>query len=142
MDGHVWFVRPRLALAIALAGVVWLAAAAAGAGPDVNWSKAQLVTVTAVEYDFEPNHLRFRYGVPYRLHLENHGKEMHELTAPEFFKSALIQNPDVLARDGTDLVVEPHESKDVVFVPQKRGHFSLICADHDWADMTGDITVD
>jgi len=122
--------------------VLWLVSAAAGAGPDVDWSKALLVTVIAVEYDFQPNHLRFQHGVPYRLHLENHGKELHELTAAEFFKSALIQDPDALARDGTDLVVQPGESKDLLFVPQKPGHFTFICADHDWADMIGDITVD
>ena len=143
MDGQAGVVRLRSTLAIAAAAaVLWLAATGAGAGPDVDWSKAQLVRVIAVEYDFQPNHLSFHHGVPYRLHLDNHGKEMHELTAPEFFKSALIQNPDVLARDGTDLVVEPGESKDVVFVPQKPGQYSLICADHDWAGMTGDITVD
>jgi uncharacterized cupredoxin-like copper-binding protein len=140
MEGQAAVVRLRSTLAIAVAAVFWLTAAAAGA--DVDWSKAQLVTVTAVEYDFQPSHLSFHHGVPYRLHLENHGKEVHELTAPEFFKSALIQDPAVLARDGTDLVVQPGESKDVLFVPQKPGHFSLICADHDWAGMTGDITVD
>jgi len=111
------------------------------AAAHVDWSKAQTVNVVAVEYDFKPNHLAFQSGLPYRLHLENRGGEMHELTAPEFFKSVLVKNPDVLAREGTDLVVEPHESKDLFFVPRRPGHYSLICADHDWAGMTGDITV-
>lgn len=143
MNARARVVRPgAVLLAVALSSVLWLASGAAKAGPDVDWSKAQLVRVIAVEYDFKPNHLSFHHGVPYRLHLENHGKEMHELTAPEFFKSSLIQNPDALARDGTDLVVEPHESKDVLFVTQKPGHYDMICADHDWAGMTGDITVD
>lgn len=108
----------------------------------VDWSKAKEVTVIAVEYEFKPNHLTFQHGVPYRLHLENQGQEMHELTAADFFHSALIKNPEVLAREGTDLVVQPHESKDLLFVPRKAGHFDLICADHDWAGMTGGITVD
>ena len=108
----------------------------------MDWSRAQLITVVGVEYEFIPNHLNFHHGLPYRLHLENHGAEMHELTAPEFFKSALMRDPDVLARDGTDLVVQPNETKEVYFVPERPGHYNLICADHDWADMTGDITVE
>ena len=118
---------------------------AAGATTDagkVDWSKAQLVTVIAVEYDFNPNHLIFHRGTAYRLHLENHGAEMHELTAPEFFHASLIKNPEALARDGTDLVVQPNESKDVLLVPEKAGQFRMFCADHDWAGMTGDITVE
>jgi hypothetical protein len=109
---------------------------------NVDWSKAQLITVVGVEYEFIPNHLNFRHGMPYRLHLENRGAEMHELTAPEIFKSALVKNPVVLARDGTDLVVQPHETKDVYFVPERPGHYSMICADHDWADMTGERAVE
>jgi len=107
----------------------------------VDWSKAQTINVIAVEYDFKPNHLTFRVGQPYRLHLDDQGAEMHELTAPEFFKSVLVKNPDVLAREGTDFIVQPHESKDLYFVPQRAGHYSFICADHDWAGMIGDITV-
>jgi len=36
----------------------------------VDWSKALRVDVTMVEYRFIPNHLTFRPGIPYRLHLE------------------------------------------------------------------------
>lgn len=141
--GSVRRASALLALALATAMLrLGVPAAMAADAASIDWSKAQLVRVIAVEYDFKPNHLHFRHGVAYRLHLENQGKEMHELTAPEFFHSALIKNPDVLARDGTDLVVQPHESKDVLFVPQKPGHYDFICADHDWAGMTGDITVD
>lgn len=115
---------------------------AASNGASIDWSKAESVTMIAVDYEFKPNHLSFRVGVPYRLHLENHGEEMHELTAPDFFHEAQIENPDVLAREGTDLVVQPHETKDLLFVPRKAGHYDFVCADHDWAGMTGEITVD
>ncbi len=118
------------------------AASAAETASTIDWSKATTVDVVAVEYDFRPSHLRFRHGVPYRLHLENRGAEMHELTAPKFFHSAKIKNPGVLARNGTDLVVQPHQSADVLFVPERAGHYRFFCADHDWAGMTGDITVD
>jgi uncharacterized cupredoxin-like copper-binding protein len=129
-------------LAATLASSPQFAAGATTDASAVDWSKAQLVTVIAVEYEFKPNHLTFHRGAAYRLHLDNRGAEMHELTAPEFFHASLIKNPDVLARDGTDLVVEPHESKDVLLVPQQAGQFRMFCADHDWAGMTGDITVE
>lgn len=130
------------ALSVLIACVAGTRVAAADAASQVDWAKAETVTVVAVEYEFKPKHLVFHRGTPYRLHLEDHGDEMHELTAPEFFHSALVKNPEVLARDGTDLVVQPHESRDVLFVPEKAGHFDFVCADHDWAGMTGDITVD
>jgi uncharacterized cupredoxin-like copper-binding protein len=135
-----------LALLLALPGAVPGTCVAAESGAAdatrVDWSKAQLVDLAATEYDFIPNHLTFHSGLPYRLHLDNRGEELHELTAPEFFKSVLAKNPDVLTKDGTDFVVQPHEAKDLYFVPKRPGQYKFICADHDWAGMTGDITVE
>lgn len=108
----------------------------------VDWGQAQPVTVVTSEYRFTPNQLTFRRGVPYRLHLENHGKEMHEFTAPDFIKSLRIRNPKVLNADHTEVGIQPGASKDFYFVPKTAGHYSLICGDHDWAGMTGDITVE
>ena len=116
-----------------------LVMSAAAAGPD--WSHAQSVTVVASEYQFVPNRLAFRRGVAYRLHVENPGKEMHEFTAPEFFKSATIRNPAALNPDRTEIELSPGAAKDLYFVPRQTGHFPLRCADHDWAGMTGEIVV-
>src|SRR5579864_6802903 len=106
-----------------------------------NAPAARLVTVITSEYRFTPNHLTLKQGQAYRLHLENHGKETHEFTAPTFFASVKLENPDVLNADKTEIVVQPAETKDLSFVPQKPGHYGFRCADHDWAGMTGDITV-
>jgi uncharacterized cupredoxin-like copper-binding protein len=103
---------------------------------------AQTVTQQLVDDEFRPAELRFRTGVLYRLHLENRGREMHEFTAPEFLKSVAVNNPDVLAKDGTDVVLQPGDVKDVLFVPRRAGRFKLICADHDWAGMVGEIIVE
>jgi uncharacterized cupredoxin-like copper-binding protein len=108
----------------------------------VEWDKAQTVTVATSEYQFDPNRLTFRRGVPYRLHLENHGRELHEFTAPDFIKTLRIRNPKVLNADHTEVEIPPGTSKDFYFVPKTAGHYSLICGDHDWAGMTGDITVE
>jgi uncharacterized cupredoxin-like copper-binding protein len=109
---------------------------------EVDWSKARPVNLTTVEYAFEPSHLVFRRDAAYRLHLENHGHELHELTAPDFFKTVELRNPEVLNRDRTEIVLQPNEQKDLYFVALRSGHYDMRCADHDWAGMTGDITVE
>jgi uncharacterized cupredoxin-like copper-binding protein len=130
-----WFIG---VLACALA----VAAQPALADTAVDWSRAQLVELVAVEYSFEPNHLVFRHDRPYRLHVENHGRELHELTAPDFFKAVELRNPEVLNQDHTELVLQPGAKKDLYFVALRPGHYDMRCADHDWAGMTGDITVE
>jgi uncharacterized cupredoxin-like copper-binding protein len=119
------------ALALALA----LPAAAA------DWSQAQSVTVVAKEYRFAPKKLSFAKGVVYRLHIDNRGKETHEFHAPEFFRAVELADPSVLNADKTEIVVAPGEAKDLVFVAKAAGRYKLICSDHDWAGMTGSITV-
>jgi len=123
-----------------IAAVLIALAAPAVAAPD--WSPAQPVTVVATDYRFAPNKLTFRRGVAYRLHIENRGKETHEFHAPAFFKSVELGNPAPLNADKTEILVHPGEAKDLNFVPQKAGHYKLICADHDWTGMTGEITVE
>ena len=115
--------------------------ATSGEAGAVDWAKARLVTVVAVEYRFLPEHLVFRRGVAYRLHVVNRGKELHELTASDFFKTAELRNPGALNREQTELVVQPGEEKDLYFVAKRPGRYDMRCADHDWAGMTGDIAV-
>jgi uncharacterized cupredoxin-like copper-binding protein len=94
------------------------------------------------EYRFEPAHLVFRQGIAYRLHLDNEGKEMHEFTAPDFFKAVRVGNPEILAGNGDDVVVQPGQQRDLLFVAERPGRYRLTCADHDWAGMDGDITIE
>lgn len=108
----------------------------------VDWSHAQPINVLMVDSKFVPNRLTFRHGTPYQLHLENHGKDLHEFTAPAFLAAAIVRNPAMLANGGQEIVLQPGTSVDVDLVPLKPGTYPLICADHDWADMTGEITVE
>ncbi len=119
-----------------------LCAATARAQPGVDWSKAEEVTVLMVDDRFVPDHLRFMHGVAYRLHLENQGTHLHEFTAPEFFADAIVRNPDQLANGDTEVVVQLGMAADVFLVPVKPGMFRLICADHDWDGMVGEIAVE
>jgi len=104
--------------------------------------KAETVTVVGTDYVFTPNHFVFRVGSAYRLRFENRGKDLHEFTAPAFLKAIDISNREVLNREGTEIVVEPGQAKDLYFVPRQAGRFPFACADHDWAGMTGDIVIE
>jgi uncharacterized cupredoxin-like copper-binding protein len=99
------------------------------------------LNVVMVDYRFQPDHLTLQHGVPYRLHLENHGKETHEFTAPTFFAASKIDNPDVLNREHSEIVMQPGDVKDLFITPGAPGTYDLRCADHDWNGMTGGITV-
>jgi uncharacterized cupredoxin-like copper-binding protein len=103
---------------------------------------AATINLTMVDYRFNPDHLTFRHDVRYRLHMENHGKETHEVTAPTFFATATIENPDVLNREHTEVVMQPGDVKDMYLTAHKPGTYDLRCSDHDWNGMVGGITVD
>jgi uncharacterized cupredoxin-like copper-binding protein len=124
----------RVALVAAL-GALLLAAA------DTDWSKADSVTMVQRDYAFDPSNLTFRVGTPYRLHVENQGKENHEITAPTFFKSVVLKNPEVLNSERTEILLHPGEQSDIYFVAKQPGRYPFTCADHDWAGMTGLIVV-
>ena len=126
----------RLVLAAAL--LVGFAPARALAA---DWSKAQKITVVTVEYAFKPADLRFHVGKPYRLHLDNKGKETHEFTAPAFFKTLAMRNPDMTGPDRQEIILQPGDKKDLYFIAKQAGSFDLRCSDHDWAGMVGHITV-
>ena len=125
-----------------VAAVLLLCALVQSAGMAADWTAARLVTVIETDYSFEPADLRFRAKTPYRLHLENRGAERHDFTAPEFFQTVELRNPDALEREQTSIGLQPGEQKDVYFVPRQSGRYTLRCADHDWAGMTGTIVVE
>ena len=97
--------------------------------------------VVLIDYSFQPDRLTLRRGVRYQLHLENKGKETHEFTAPVFFATAAIENPDILDNRRAEVTLEPGESRDLFLTPRKPGKYDLRCADHDWSGMVGGITV-
>jgi uncharacterized cupredoxin-like copper-binding protein len=107
-----------------------------------DWSQAQPINVLMVDDRFVPDRLTFRHGTPYQLHLENHGRDLHEFTAPAFFAAAIVQDPDALANGGQEVVLQPGTAVDVYLTPLTPGTYRLICADHDWDGMTGEIVVE
>jgi uncharacterized cupredoxin-like copper-binding protein len=107
-----------------------------------NGKQATPVTVIASDYHFTPDNLALKQGVTYRLRIENRGKELHEFNAPGFFQSVELGDPAALNPDRTEIAVPPGETKELVVTPKKPGNYRLICPDHDWAGMTGKITVE
>jgi plastocyanin len=124
-----------VAALLALAAVLLAVAAA-------SHSEPQTVNLTMIDYRFIPDHLIFEHDIHFRLHLENHGKETHELTAPTFFATADIDNPEALNHERTEIVMQPGETKDIFLTAHRLGTYDLLCADHDWAGMVGGITVE
>ena len=124
-----------------LAAACWLVLGGAVAAALASCAKPQTIDLTMIDDKFVPDHLSFKRDVAYRLHLENHGKETHEFTAPTFLATATIDNPDVLNREHTEVLVDPGEAKDLFFTPHRPGTYDLRCADHDWNGMVGGITV-
>lgn len=126
------------ALVVAATALAMVAQSAAAA----DRPKAQAVTVVTTEYGFSPAQLTFKRGIAYRLRVKNRGKELHEFSAPEFFKASNLGNPGVLNADKSEIAIPPGQVKELRFTPQQAGHYRLICPDHDWAGMTGEITVE
>jgi uncharacterized cupredoxin-like copper-binding protein len=102
----------------------------------------ELVTVQLVDDQFLPEKLRFRAGIAYRLRLENNGTHLHEFTAPEFLKAIEVKNPEVLEQGQHEVLLQPRERKELVFVARDAGRYPLLCADHDWDGMVGEITIE
>jgi uncharacterized cupredoxin-like copper-binding protein len=100
------------------------------------------LTVILVDNQFEPDHITFHAGQLYVLRLENHGKELHEFTAPGFWKAATVRDRRLLTNGGTDVVIQPGKTVTLTLIAPPKGHYGLTCADHDWDGMVGSITVD
>jgi uncharacterized cupredoxin-like copper-binding protein len=123
------------------AAALGLAFVASGHAED-RWAQAEKLTVVMVDNRFEPDHISLHAGRAYELVLENHGKDLHEFTAPAFLKAATIRDKQLLAGGGTDVVVQSGKAVHILLIAPAKGRYDLICADHDWDGMIGGITID
>jgi uncharacterized cupredoxin-like copper-binding protein len=103
---------------------------------------ADVIEVRMVDDKFEPAQIVLEHGKPYRLHLVNAGKEMHEFAAKAFFDGAQVKDAaTVLQYDGKEVLLQPGQSRDVDFTAPAPGSYELTCPDHDWDNMVGKIVV-
>lgn len=103
---------------------------------------ADVVEVRMVDDKFEPAQIVLEHGKPYRLHLVNAGKEMHEFAAKAFFDLAQVKDAaTVLQYGGKEVLLQPGQTRDVELIAPAPGTYELTCPDHDWDDMVGKIVV-
>jgi len=141
MDSFMGMAGAVMGKTVVAGGLLFALVATPALGADVDWSHAKQVNEITTEYKFVPAHLSFKAGTAYRLHIVNRGKETHEFHAPEFFAAMTLRDASSLNADRTEIVIQPGHDKDLYFVASKPGKYPLICSDHDWAGMTGEIIV-
>ena len=95
-------------------------------GADIDWSKAETVTVKLTDFEYSPAYLRFHAGSPVRLILINQGTGKHDFSAPEFF-SAVTFRPGTPAPAEGGIDVAKNETKEVDLLPVATGSYKLKC---------------
>ena len=102
---------------------------------------AETITVRLSNFEFNPENLRVRVGVPVRLQLVNDSSGGHDFSAPAFFAaSAFVSGSQ--PHDGA-IDVPAKASVDVVVIPRTAGTYKVECTHflHSLFGMTGTITV-
>ena len=118
---------------------------AAPAPVDVDWSRAEPVDVTLLDFSFAPERLVLERGQPYLLRLANRGSAGHDFSAPAFFREAALRDGAVgaEAREGA-VEVAKGATVELHLVPTQAGTYPLECTHLLHADifgMTGAIEV-
>jgi len=122
---------------------------AAARTADLNWDRAEAITVKMNEYDYIPSEMTFRTGRPYRLHIENTGSKAHTFSSVPFFKAIAAKSLKI----GSDTTERPYiqeleipasQSADLQFVAVTPGVYPLVCNEplHEIFGMTGRIRVE
>ena len=119
-----------------------------GAAASADWTNAVTVKVMVADFQFEPDHLTFESGKAYRLDLENKSKSTHFFAAEEFFKSVVTEK---LVEGGNSvdrpllkaIALAPGETKEILFVPIRKGTYELQCTApfHKALGMSGTIDI-
>lgn len=115
----------------------------------VDWTKAEKFTVTLLEFEFAPDALSFIGGRPYALTLVNGGAFPHVFAAERFFraiaaKSLVYQDGEASLPALESILLNPEESKTLLFVPVTPGRYKLTCTQplHATFGMVGQIRIE
>lgn len=101
-----------------------------------DWSSPETITMTLVNYEFQPSELTFHRDRPVRLVLVNPTTTDHSMVSEQFFKDIALKQ---VSGGGTavagpwlkKVVVPAGQTKEVWFVPARYGAYSFEC------DVTG-----
>jgi len=114
----------------------------------IDWSQTTTITEVLDYFRFHPEELDFDHCKPYKLQIINNSAYIaHAFTAPDFFKSILLRNPDTGAMTTPsyeELQLAPQTEIDITFVATAPGDYPLWCSHrfHPTLGMKGLIHVD
>jgi plastocyanin len=105
-------------------------------------SDGETITVQLSNFDFTPEHLRLKAGVPVRLRLANVSGGGHDFSAPAFFAASGFPPGVAAPQDGT-VSVGSHQMVEITVVPRMPGTYHLECSHflHSLFEMHGTIEV-
>ena len=131
-----------LAAALLLASCATTKILRSPAPPDIDWSKADTVTVKLADFEFQPEHVALKVRAPIHLVLVNTGSGEHDFSAPAFFSAVMYRPGSVVGPDG-HIVVPEGQTKEVDILPIADGTYDLTCTEflHSLFGMTGSIEV-
>jgi uncharacterized cupredoxin-like copper-binding protein len=105
-------------------------------------TERETITVRLSNFDFIPEHLRLKSGVPIRLRLVNESNGGHDFSAPAFFAAGSFP-PGVSGPPDGDVAVASHQTVEIAVVPRTPGTYRLECTHflHSIFGMHGTIEV-
>jgi len=124
------------AIGLALVGI-WLvafvlamSAVAGGSQPNGSGSRAGTATILLGDFQFSPNRIDARVGVPLTVQLTNRGTERHDLNFQSLHMPGLA---------GVESILEPGETRTITLTFDQAGTHTFICTlpGHAAAGMTG-----
>ena len=112
---------------LAIATAVLLAPLSGGAQQTMAPAgNGETITVQLSNFDFTPEHLRLKAGVPVRLRLANVSGGGHDFSAPAFFAASSFP-PGVAVPQGGTVPVGSHQTVEIMVVPRMPGTYHLEC---------------
>ncbi|WP_425311684.1 cupredoxin domain-containing protein [Microvirga massiliensis] len=135
--------QPRELCLVIAAVAICAGSSASAATRAASQGRTQPVTIVLTEFAFTPQTLRLHHGQAYQLRLVNKGSGDHNLSAPEFFRTAQISSGDASFVSGGKVEVSKGQTRTVRLVPAT-GQYGMMCTHllHASFGMTGRIDVD
>lgn len=102
----------------------------------------EVITVRMSNFEFDPNDIRLKAGLPVRLRLVNVSGGGHNFSAPSFFAVSRSPQSPSAPPHGT-VEVPAHQTVEIALVPLAPGTYSLECTHllHSTFGMHGTIEV-
>ncbi len=116
---------------------------------DIDWEKAEVISILLRDHVFEPDEIQLKLNRPYKLVLSNvSDSAMHDLVDPEFFHATVIREVViggvvVNTHHIHNLELKPNSTASLYLVPVKLGEHDMYCSipGHREEGMEGYVTI-